>query len=248
MAFLRFLAFFVFSDLFTSVIVFGSLWRFLNISTWVSLFLVPLPTCQNLFKKNVGRASRCNFNWFKSPLTFCPNQRFMFSWIFELQNKDFLSRPIFRLSTYKKLSLFYIKNKINPVSLISMGDKMEKITHTVEPPASSVSRLTDGARETLIAAISGCDGKHCFRVSKRESTPHKKRKSKSNNRESWLQTYANCKGSHLNMSAVFEYPKTCMLCVKKTNFVRASQIRFLDFSYFLMCLPAWLFLEFYGGP
>ena len=144
----------------------------------------------------------------------------MFSWIFELQNKDFLSRPIFRLSTYKKLSLFYIKNKINPVSLISMGDKTEKITHTVEPPASSVSRLTDGARETLIAAISGCDGKHCFRVSKRESTPHKKRKSKSNNRESWLQTYANCKGSHLNMSAVFEYTKTCMLCVKKDKFCK----------------------------
>ena len=144
----------------------------------------------------------------------------MFSWIFELQNKDFLSRPIFRLSTYKKLSLFYIKNKINPVSLISMGDKREKITHTVEPPASSVSRLTDGARETLIAAISGCDDKHCFRVSKRESTPHKKRKSKSNNRESWLQTYANCKGSHLNMSAVFEYTKTCMLCVKKDTFCK----------------------------
>ena len=157
----------------------------------------------------------------------------MFSWIFELQNNGFLSRPIFRLSTYKKLSLYYVKNKIYPVSLISMGYKNEEITNAVEPPASSVSRMTNGAREKLISAISGCDGKHCFRVSKRESTPHKKRKSKSNNREPWLKTNANCKGSYLNMSAVFEYPKTCMLCVKKTNFIRAS---FID-----------LFLEFYGG-
>ena len=146
----------------------------------------------------------------------------MFSWIFELQNNGFLSRPIFRLSTCKKLSLFYIKNKIYryPVSLISMGDKNEEITNAVEPPASSVSRMTNGAREKLISAISGCDDKHCFRVSKRESTPHKKRKSKSNNQESWLKTYANCKGSYLNMSAVFEYPKTCMLCVKKDKFCK----------------------------
>ena len=49
--FLEIFGLFVFSDVFTSVIVFGILWRSINISTWFSLFLVPLPNFQNLFKK-----------------------------------------------------------------------------------------------------------------------------------------------------------------------------------------------------